>query len=397
MPDPALSPSPPAVLLGANTLNLLWNERGGLIQALQELGFRVVCAGREGRASAALRAMECEIAPLAWPEGDQASLPDIGLALSLSRRMRRIRPVAAFGFGARANLVLGLAAGLSGTPLIATASELAADFAGAGLRARLQRRLQGLTHAGAHTTIFHNPGDLALFRRLGLSTGGRVELVPGAGVNLARFPFSPLDRTVSTFAMLAPLRRDKGVMEYLEAAERLKRERPGLRFLLAGPPHAGDQGLGLSDVTGYGSAVEYLGDLSDPRPLMLRAECIVLPSYREGLPSVVMEAAALGRISVVSDVEGCRDAILPDRSGLLCEARSASSLTEAMRRAARLRAPVVAAMSRQARELAVIRFDEKLSIAPYLSIALQLAGERSPLGRTLAEQAAGPAIGAGAR
>lgn len=394
MPDPA---PPPAVLLCAGDLNQLWHERGGFIQALQDLGFRVICAGRLGRAADALRAMDCEIAPLAWSEQESPSLPDLGMALGLARRMRRWRPVAVFSYGARANLAAGLAAGMARLPHVASILNLGADFTARGLVAGLERRMQGLIQSAAHTTIFHNPGDLALFRRLGLATGRRVELLPGAGVNLTRFPFAPLDRPVTTFAMLSPLRRDKGVMEYLEAAERLKRERPGLRFLLAGAPEGGEHGLELGEVTGYGAAVEYVGDLRDPRPLMLRAECIVLPSYREGLPSVLMQAAALGRISVVSDVEGCRDAIQPERTGLLCEPRSASSLTESMRRAARLRAPVVAAMSRQARDLATSRFDERLSIDPCLSIALHLAGDRSPLARTGVSEASGSAVQTNAR
>ena len=203
-------------------------------------------------------------------------------------------------------------------------------------------------------------------------------VLPGAGVPLDRFPFHPLKRPVTTFVMASRLAREKGVLEYLEAAERLKRERPGLRFLLAGSPDPSGDGLSVRDVTSFGTAVEYLGEVADIRPVLLKAECLVLPSLREGMPRSVMEASALGRMAIVSDVKGCRDAIEAGKTGFLCEPRSAASLADAMRRATQLTPSEVAAMSREARALAERRFDERLSTHAYIEFALGIAGARRP-------------------
>lgn len=398
MPDPAPRSPPPAVLLCANTLKYLWKARGGLIQALQDLGFHVICAGEPDHTIAALQAMDCAILALPWTDRVRGSFNELGVIFKLAGLMRRRRPVAAFGFAQRPNFTVGVAARLAGVPYVTTVTNLGADFLRPETPFALTRQLHSLTNASAYATVFHNPGDLAQFRRSRLSTGRRTQVLPGSGVNPDRFPFTPLRRPVSTFVMIARLARDKGVAEYLEAAERLKRERPSLRFLLVGPPPAGDEpGLSIRDVAAFGSAVEYLGEVQDVRPILMRADCLVLPSYREGMPRVVLEAAAMGRICVVSDVEGCRDAILPDKTGLLCEARSSSSLAEALRRVARLRPPVIAAMSRQARELAVGRFDERFAIDAYLSMAIALAGERGPLAALALGSRSDRPIRAGAR
>lgn len=390
MPAEASSPPPPAVLLCANSLKYLWKAAGGLIQSLQDAGYDVICAAEPDETAAALQAMECQIIPMPWTGRATRAFSDLKAAARLHREMKRRPPVAAFGWGSRPNLVLGLAAGAAKVPYVATVGNLGPDILRREPPFGWKRRLQGLTHAGAYATVFNNPGDLATFRRARLPAGRRALLLPGLGVNLDRFPFAPLRRPVATFLMIARLQRDKGVAEYLEAAERLKRERPNLRFLLAGPAGDGEHAMTVREVAQFGSAVEYLGETPDIRPILLRADCLVLPSYREGMPRPVMEAAAMGRLAVVSDVEGCRDAVLPDKTGLLCEAGSSSSLAEAMRRASRLRVQIVAAMSRQARELAVARFDERPCIDAYVSLAEDLAGARRA-------QAAVPALGIPAR
>lgn len=380
----APAPAAPVVLLCANTLCYLWNFRGSTIQALQDQGFRVVCVGGKDTAEAALTAMDCEVVALDWRQKGLDPFHEFGIVWQLWKMMRRVRPVVCFSFTFKANVDVSLAARLAGIPYVTNVPGLGGAFLRNELRYRLVRRLHGLANTGAYATFFQNATDLGHFHQAGLSAGRRVQVIPGSGVNTKRFPFRPLTGQVTTFLMIARLLRDKGVAEYLVAAAELKHEKPALRFLLAGPPDEFDAG----DVARMGGAVEYLGELKDVRPALLRSDCLVLPSYREGMPRAVLEAASMGRICVVTDVPGCRDAIAAGKSGILCQPRSASSLAEAMRQASRLRAPTVGAMSRQARELAETRFDEGFCIQPYLAIAETLSGP--PAGT---DRGSGPAAG----
>jgi glycosyltransferase involved in cell wall biosynthesis len=133
-------------------------------------------------------------------------------------------------------------------------------------------------------------------------------------------------------------------------------------------------------VQSYADSVEYVGELPDVRPLLAEADCLVLPSYREGMPRTVLEAASMGRIALVSDVEGCRDAIEPGVTGLAFAVRSASAVAASMRDIADREAGEVHAMSSAARRMAEERFSERLCIEPYRQILRQVVSGQAVAG-----------------
>lgn len=359
----------PRVAFCSNTLRYLWNFRRGTIERFLADGVSVLCIGQAGPGADELAALGCEVVALDWRLRSLDPLHEAGVVLRIHAALRRFRPAVVFSFTFKANFAVSLACLPLRIPYVTNVSGLGTAFLSDRPAHRAVRRLYGFANGLAYATFFQNGSDLELFRRSRLSIGRRTALLPGSGVDTERFAFDPVERPARVFVMIARLITDKGVMEYLEAARMARAVRPELRFLFVGPPETDGPGrIPVETVRDYADAVEYLGELKDVRPALRQAECLVLPSYREGMPRTVLEAASMGRVALVSDVEGCRDAVEGGVTGLLFEARSSKALAKVLLDIADRGPDEIAAMSRAARRMAEERFSEQLCIAPYVSI-----------------------------
>ncbi len=181
--------------------------------------------------------------------------------------------------------------------------------------------------------IFQNPTDMkALVDAGGVSTD-KVRMIRGSGVDLQDYPLMPEVTGIPVVMMASRLLKDKGVLEFVEAASLLKVKGIKAHFKLVGEVDSGNPAsVTVEDIDiwqGEGN-VDCLGFRSDIAKLFSQAHLAVLPSYREGLPKVLIEAAACGRAVITTDVPGCRDAIDPDVTGILIPARDAKALADAI-------------------------------------------------------------------
>jgi glycosyltransferase involved in cell wall biosynthesis len=170
------------------------------------------------------------------------------------------------------------------------------------------------------------------------------------------------------FLMVARLLWDKGVGEFVDAARALRAQWPRARFQLLGPLDASPgSGVPRAVLDGWiaEGVVEYLGETDDIRPCLRAADCIVLPSYREGVSRALLEGAACARLLVATDVPGCRDVIDADRSGLLCRNADASDLASKMAAVLAMSTAQRSAMGAAARAKVEREFDEQIVIAAY--------------------------------
>jgi len=223
--------------------------------------------------------------------------------------------------------------------------------------------------------FFQNPDDLQLFHELRLTRPGQTEVLSGSGVDLLRFQPVPLPRRWGgrpfVFLLVARLLWDKGVAEFVEAARLVRLAQPGTRFRLlgfldGGNPAAVDRAT--MEAWAAEGVVDYLGAATDVRPHLAAADCVVLPSYREGTPRALLEAAAMGRPLIATDVPGCREVADDGVNGYLCKARDAGDLASATLRMIGLPPKCHAAMGAAGRVKVERQFDERLEIARYLSV-----------------------------
>ncbi|TKB26131.1 glycosyltransferase family 4 protein [Desulfopila sp. IMCC35006] len=233
----------------------------------------------------------------------------------------------------------GIAARLAGVPaVVAAISGLGYIFMAKGWKATVVRSLvAGLYRLALGQrnlkVICQNPDDReALMQAAGLALE-KVAMIPGSGVDLSAYTPMQFPQGVPVVIMAARLLRDKGVYEFVSAARLLKQRGVNARFWLVGEPDPDNPAsVKKEDLLAWRSeeTIEVLGYRLDVIGLFAQAFLVVLPSYREGLPKVLIEAAASGRAVVTTDVPGCRDAVVQDETGILVPPRDAVALADAI-------------------------------------------------------------------
>lgn len=241
-----------------------------------------------------------------------------------------IKPVIYGGIAARLAPVKGVVAAVSGLGFV---------FLSNGLKAFMLRKAVSSFYRLALgkknlRVIFQNPDDRDLLVGIGALDSSKVEMIRGSGVDLGLYSFVPEPQaSVPVVCLAARLLRDKGVLEFVEAARILRQRGVEARFQLIGDVDPGNPAtVTEAEIAAWREegGIELLGHRKDIARLFADAHLVTLPSYREGLPKVLVEAAACGRAVVTTDVPGCRDAIDPDRTGLLVPVRNAVALADGL-------------------------------------------------------------------
>lgn len=332
--------SAPLIMVSANLAWNLVNFREGLIRALIAKGYRVLAVAPPDPAmEARLSAMGCSFAPLQIDAKGLSPLRDLKALWGYYRLLRRHRPAAFLGWTIKPNVYGSLAAGWLGIAALPNVSGLGTAFIRDNLLTRLVKALYRAGFHRAPVVFFQNGDDRDLFLAARLVRIAQAQLLPGSGIDTAHWSPPPGGRPPrGHFLMIARVVADKGVREYAEAARALKARWPDARFRLLGPLDAANRtAIAATEVRAWEAQglIEHLPPRDDPRDLIAAADFVVLPSYREGLSRVLLEAAAMARPAIASDVPGCRDVVRDGINGYLCAPRDAAALAEAMERALR--------------------------------------------------------------
>jgi glycosyltransferase involved in cell wall biosynthesis len=303
--------------------------------------------------------------------------------VQLWKVFRAVRPDVVHLVTIKPVLLGGLMTRLVGVPAVVVAvSGLGFIFMANGAKALVRRWLVGglyrvaLGHRNLKV-IFQNPDDWASLSKLAHLPDSKVEMILGSGVDLAQYDHTPLPSGLPVVLLAARLLADKGVREFVQAARLLKQQGVSARFCLAGSVDpANPASLADAELTQWANegVIELWGQRSDMPEVLSSARLVVLPSYREGLPKVLLEAAACGRAVVTTDVPGCRDAIDPGITGLLVPVRNATALAKALN--ALINDPArCKAMGNAGRALAERAFDVRQVVAEHLRIYQELIGK----------------------
>lgn len=313
--------------------------RLSLIRSLMERGCAVkaVGAGGDGYDLKLLAAgVDFEDVPVS--RRGISPLNDLWLLLRLVVLFRRVRPQVFHGFTIKPVIYGTLAAAITRVPVrVVTITGLGHAFTTAsGALRRVVEFLYRAALARASLVFFQNADDRNLFLERGLVTADRTRLIAGSGVDTARFAVAPLPLASGgspRFLMIARMLREKGVLEYLTAAAEVRKVRPEAEFtLLGGIDSRNPTGLSREQVQTLAATagVRWIDQVSDVRPHLAANDVLILPSYREGMPRTVLEAAAMGRPAIVTDVPGCRDAVVAGITGLLVPVADAGALARVM-------------------------------------------------------------------
>src|SRR5690606_19567148 len=277
-----------------------------------------------------------------------------------------------------------LAARILGIQAINNVAGLGTAFLANGWLARTAKFLYRIALSRSSRVFFQNSTDTALFVDSHIVRPEQTQVLPGSGVNLNRFsPSVYQSRNVSetpVFILIARILWDKGIREYVEAAKLVKRKFPQARFQLLGfLDDENRSAVPRETVEGWvqEGIIDYLGQTDDVRPHMAAASCVVLPSYYpEGTPRSLLEAAAMGKPIITTDTPGCRDVVNDGENGLICRARDAADLADAMLHFIEVPSALRVSMGKKSRLKAEREFDEKLVIGAYID-AINTALDRN--------------------
>lgn len=366
----------PRLLFFENNPAYFVSHRLPLARAVRDMGYAVHVAAMPGQAAERIRAAGFEFHPLPFQRGGMNPFREL-LTLWRIRRLYRdlqpqlvyqvtIKPVIYGTLAARSARVPRVVSVVSGLGYFALQDSLRGKL----LRVVVFRLYRYALRHSRQRVIFHNPEDRDAFVCRGILSQADTEVVPGSGVDMTYFNVSDEPAGVPVVVLPARMLRDKGVHEFVAAAAVLRAAGVQARFLLAGGTDADNPSaipeMQLRQWHAEGD-IEWLGHVPDMRALYAQCHVVCLPSYREGMAKVLVEAAACGRPVVTTDVPGCRDAVLAGETGLLVPVRDVQALAAALRRliedsAMRRR------MGRQGRLLAENRFSTDRVVATTLDI-----------------------------
>ena len=276
--------------------------------------------------------------------------------------LKEVKPDLVLTYTIKPNIYGGLACRMAHIPYAVNITGLGSAIENGGWLRKFVLALYKPALKGARVVFFENAGNRDTLAATGVVPQGRDVVLSGAGVNLEDYPYQsyPQEGAVR-FLFVGRVMREKGVDELFAAAKRMKQEYgDGVEFHIVGSFEEGYKPL--MDELEKAGVVKYHGYQSDMKPFYAMANCIVLPSYHEGMSNVLLEAAASGRPLITSDIPGCREAVENGVSGYLCPAKDADALYDAMQRFAKQPESWRVEMGHRGRERMQALFDKRMIV-----------------------------------
>lgn len=366
------------IVISVNAAWNIHNFRSGLVKALSRQGYDIMVMAPDDSYSRRLALLGCRFKMLYMDNNGTNPGRDLALLMKYWRVLQSVRPLVYLGYTIKPNVYGSIAAHGLGIPVINNIAGLGTTFINHTLLTSVVKRLYRFSLRSSQRVFFQNADDRDLFVNAGLIEARTADILPGSGIDLERFLPSPLQRIDNRgfrFLLVSRMLRDKGIEEFAAAAQIVRQRLPAAQFQLLGPLDTKNaNAIPVSRIRHWEQLglIDYLGDTDDVRPYMRAADCIVLPSYREGTPHSLLEAAAMARPIITTDVAGCREVVDHHANGFLCKTKNAGDLAGKMLRMADLPHERRQAMGAMGRMKVVRQFDEKIVIEKYLTALGQL-------------------------
>lgn len=353
-----------------NTSWNLYNFRMNFIKNLLEKGHEVHTIAPHDDFTHYLTEIGCVHHDVTMDSRGVNPIKDIGLFAELLSIYRKVNPDLILHFTIKPNIYGSLAAAILKIPTINNVCGLGTVFLKDNLVSKIAILLYRLSFRFPKKVFFQNPDDLNLFVGKKLVSKEAADLLPGSGIDLNHFkPFDFSRNKSFTFLMISRLITDKGVMEYIEAVKKLKKVGLNARFQVLGakdPEH--QRGIKLKTINEWirTNTIEYLGTTTNVAQFIKDADCVVLPSYREGTPRTLLEAASSAKPIIATDVPGCNHVVKHGYNGLLCKLKDSNDLAEKMIEMAHFDDSILKKFGENGRMKVEAEFSEKIVINKYL-------------------------------
>jgi len=358
------------VAIVLNTSWNIFNFRMNLIRSLQDQGYEIHTVAPIDEYTPRLTETGCKHHPLKMDSRGANPLKDLALIFELHSIYKKVRPDVILHYTIKPNVYGSLAASFLKIPVVNNVCGLGTVFLKNDLISAMAMFLYKISFRFPKKVFFQNPDDLKLFLDKKLVPEHIVDLLPGSGIDLEKFkPVSFQRNQKFTFLLISRLITDKGILEYIEAVKKLKSEGLDARFQVLGamdPEHK--RGIKTSIIKAWidSGTIEYLGTTEDVRHFIQQADCIVLPSYREGTPRTLLEAASSSKPIIATNVPGCNQVVENNVNGLLCNLKDANDLAAKMETMAHFSNEKLEALGQNGRLKMEAEYNESIVINKYL-------------------------------
>lgn len=368
---------PHRVLVAINFDEGLYNFRKELLEALINAGYEVHIAVPDGEYIKRLRRMGCLFHDTPLSRRGKNPFQELSLMRRYDALLKEIRPDAVLTYTIKPNLYLGFLCAGKKIPYITTITGLGTAVEGHGVLQSATKKLYQMALQKASVVFFQNATNEQLFAHLGIAVG-RHRMLPGSGVNLQRFAYQPFpDGETTEFLFISRIMKEKGIEEYLDAAEVIKKEHPEAVFRILGfleEDYTGRERLERLQKEGL---IQFEGSVENVIPYIRNSQCTVHPSYYpEGMSNVCLESAACGRAVITTDRAGCRETVRDGGSGFLVKERDSRDLIEKIRQFLALSREERIALGKNGRSYMEEKFDRRLVVQSYLDTVAEIIEKR---------------------
>lgn len=359
-----------------NTSWNIYNFRMNFVRTLLAKGYEVHTVAPVDAFTPHLKEAGCHHHPVRMDSRGINPVKDFALLVELWSIYRKVKPDIVLHYTIKPNVYGSMAAALLRIPTVNNVCGLGTVFLKKNLLSTIAILLYKWSFRFPKKVFFQNSDDRDLFVSKKLVPSKAADLLPGSGIDLKRFTPAPFTRNKNfTFLLISRLITDKGILEYVEAVKKLRAQGLDARFQILGakdPKHQRGIPLGVIGEWIASKTVEYLGTAMDVQPFIKAADCVVLPSYREGTPHTLLEAASCAKPIVTTDVPGCHQVVQDGHNGFLCRLKDSADLAEKMMRMAQLDQKSLHQFGQNGRAKMEREFDETIVINKYVDAILEL-------------------------
>jgi len=344
--------------------------RVNFLKKLRDSGFDVYLIASKDKFEKYFSDMQFKTISLPIDRKSRNPIKELYLLIRMFRTLKDIKPNIILGFTIKPVICCGILNYIFKIPVINTMTGLGPYFFKRNLFNFFIKNLFKISQKKINKVILQNKDDYDFFIKNNLIKDIQATLIPGFGINSKYFFTSKYPKNEKiTFILIGRMLWNKGIGEYVEAAKMIKKDKPNFHFQLLGSIDKENAYCIAKEQIDHWKeekVVEYLGYTDDVRPFISKADCVVLPSYREGMPRVLLQACAMGRPIITTNVPGCRDIIKDNQNGFICDAEDANSLKTALNKFGKLTFEEKEKMGLEARSMIENQFDEKIVFKSFL-------------------------------
>jgi glycosyltransferase involved in cell wall biosynthesis len=362
------------IVFSSNISWSIYNFRRGLLNELKKDGHEIFTVALEDEFSKKIQDLGFVHTNVTINNNSKNPFKDIYLVYQYYKIYKKIAPHIICHNAIKPNIYGTIAAGFLKIPVVNNISGLGTLFIKNSFSTKIAKFLYRISQRSASKVFFQNSDDLELFLKNKLIIKEKTLLIPGSGVNTQLFirdKEANKKNSKFTFLFIGRLIYDKGIREYVDAAQIIKDKYSNIQFNILGPIyHSNETAIKKSELENWQRKgfITYLGESNLVKEEMDKVNCIVLPSYREGLSKVLIEASSMSLPIVTTNVPGCKDVVLDGETGFLCKVRDSVDLAIQMERIMSLSVDELNLMGVKGRKRAIELFDEKIIVKHYKDI-----------------------------